>query len=97
MAFVLHTYIFDDQQEGWQPEAYCPYGLFTHMNNQHMVCMTWLCSKNFEDTKLAKKILKLFEMTENGGVKNLAIFIKGQLFSECLFDILNFPNNQRKL
>ena len=52
MAFVLHTYIFDDQQEGWQPEAYCPYGLFTHMNNQHMVCMTWLCSINFEDTKL---------------------------------------------
>jgi hypothetical protein len=28
--------------------------------------------------------------------KDQISYAKGQLFSECLFDILNFPKNQRK-
>ena len=57
------------------------------------------------DSNLVLKTAKTDETSQDENVKNTGKYTrqwtvdttKGQLISECLFDILNFPKNQRKI
>ena len=40
---------------------------------------------------------KVDHQRENVNEKNISFDFKGQLISECLFDVLNFPKKQRKI